>query len=71
MDGLKGPRLSSINLSVGKGEILGIFGLVGSGRTRFLRTVYGMERQTGGRITLQGKDYVPIRVRRSRAASPF
>ena len=59
VDGLTGPRLSNINLSVGKGEILGIFGLVGSGRTRFLRTVYGMERQTAGRMTLLGKDYVP------------
>ncbi|MEZ5767239.1 MAG: ATP-binding cassette domain-containing protein [Paracoccaceae bacterium] len=57
---LRGPRLSGINLSVGKGEILGVFGLVGSGRTRFLRTVYGMEPMTSGTITLGGRDYAPV-----------
>lgn len=57
--GLKGPRLADVSLQVGRGEIQGIFGLVGSGRTRFLRTLYGMEPTTGGRIELMGHPYAP------------
>ncbi|RFC65916.1 sugar ABC transporter ATP-binding protein [Mesorhizobium denitrificans] len=57
---LSGPRLSSITLNANKGEILGIFGLVGSGRSRLLRTLYGTEPMTGGEIRIGGEPYQPV-----------
>lgn len=56
---LGGPRLESVTLSANAGEVLGIYGLVGSGRSRFLRTLYGTEPMTGGKITLGGQAYHP------------
>jgi ribose transport system ATP-binding protein len=38
---------------------LGLYGLVGSGRTRFLRTVYGVERLSAGSLTVGGSRYAP------------
>jgi len=56
---LGGKRLKSVNLTVKKGEILGLYGLVGSGRTRFLRSLYGVEAITRGSVILDGKAYQP------------
>jgi ABC-type sugar transport system ATPase subunit len=58
---LAGPRLHDVSLSVRQGEILGIYGLVGSGRTRFLRTIYGAEPFTTGTVLLGGEPYRPKR----------
>ena len=58
---VRGPRLTDVSLQVHQGEILGVYGLVGSGRTRFLRTVYGAEPMVSGTLTLDGGDYAPKR----------
>jgi len=58
-----GPRLSDVSLAVHAGEVVGIYGLVGAGRTRFLRTVYGVEPRTGGVMSLGGAPYTPRRPR--------
>jgi ABC-type sugar transport system ATPase subunit len=52
-------RLKDVTLHAEAGEVLGLYGLVGSGRTRFLRTVYGAERLSAGSLTLCGSRYVP------------
>lgn len=52
---LRAPRLASVSLEVHAGEILGLYGLVGSGRSRFLRTLYGDEPTTSGEILLDGR----------------
>jgi ABC-type sugar transport system ATPase subunit len=57
---LSGARLTSITLNANKGEILGIYGLVGSGRSRFLRTLYGSEPMTNGEIRIGGNLYQPV-----------
>ena len=44
-----------IDLSVRHGEILGLAGLVGSGRTSLARTVFGIDRLLGGQIRLDGQ----------------
>ncbi|MEA4943832.1 MAG: sugar ABC transporter ATP-binding protein [Propionicimonas sp.] len=54
-----GPVLANVSLTVHAGEIVGIYGLVGSSRSRFLRTVYGMEPLTRGTMTLDGRPYHP------------
>jgi ribose transport system ATP-binding protein len=49
----KGKRMpSTVTLSLRRGEIFGIAGLVGSGRTEFLRAVFGLDAIEGGWIRL-------------------
>jgi ABC-type sugar transport system ATPase subunit/ribose/xylose/arabinose/galactoside ABC-type transport system permease subunit len=52
---LSGPHFSGVSVSIGKGEILGLTGLIGSGALEFLETLAGMRAATGGTVTLQGK----------------
>ena len=44
-----------VNLTVRKGEIVVLAGLVGAGRTELLHTIGGIDRSWGGTITLDGK----------------
>ncbi len=66
--GLAGKGLAGIDLAVGAGEILGVYGLVGSGRSRFLRTVYGAEPVDQGTMSLRGQPFRPLDPRRAIAA---
>jgi len=53
---LTGPGLAApIDLWVKKGEIVGLFGLVGAGRTELLKLIYGARRSTGGQVLINGK----------------
>lgn len=52
--GLRG----AINLSVKSGEILGLYGLRGSGRTALLRALFGTARRRGGEIVVEGRSLV-------------
>lgn len=47
---LESPFLHDVSLSVRSGEVLGIAGLVGSGRTELLRTLFGADPLTSGEI---------------------
>ena len=47
---------SDISFEVRPGEILGIFGLVGSGRTEVLETIFGVARAESGAIVLNGRE---------------
>ena len=44
----------SATFSVGAGEVLGIAGLVGSGRTELLKLIAGIDAKTGGSIEVEG-----------------
>jgi ABC-type sugar transport system ATPase subunit len=46
----------SISFDVREGEVLGIAGLVGSGRTEMARLIFGAERRAGGRIVVKGRE---------------
>ena len=48
-------RLTNINLTVHRGEIVGVTGLVGSGRSELGRIVYGLQSRTGGDVRINGK----------------
>jgi ribose transport system ATP-binding protein len=48
-----GGLLNDISLSLRQGEVLGLAGLMGSGRTDILRCVAGLDPYTGGRIELR------------------
>lgn len=46
---------SEVSFEVGRGEVLGFAGLVGAGRSEVARAIFGVDRITGGRITLEGE----------------
>lgn len=48
-------RLSDVTFSARKGEILGVAGLDGSGRTELLENLFGLSARRSGKITLGGK----------------
>ena len=47
--------LSDISLSLHAGELLGVYGLMGAGRTEFLECLMGLRREVQGHISLSGK----------------
>lgn len=53
--GCRAARIHNLNLSVRAGEIVGIAGLVGAGRTEFARSVFGLDTADSGEILLNGK----------------
>ncbi len=59
--------LSPINIDVGAGEIVALFGLIGSGRTEFMETVFGFRKAAGGTVSIGGNalrvGHVPTSVR--------
>jgi ribose transport system ATP-binding protein len=50
--------LDGASVEVRAGEIVGLAGLMGSGRTEFARVVAGMDRPTGGRLEIDGEPVV-------------
>lgn len=50
-----GTRLKDASFSLRRGEIVGVAGLVGSGRTDLARAVFGADRLDGGEIHIQGQ----------------
>ena len=46
--------VNGVNLSVRTGEIVGLAGLVGSGRTEVVRAIFGADRVTGGEVRIFG-----------------
>ena len=57
VQGLLGPGLREpVSFQVHKGEILGLFGLVGAGRTELFRLLSGLTRSTAGQLQLCGEN---------------
>lgn len=48
-----------ISLKIHKGEVLGLGGLVGAGRTEFAEMVFGAEKKTSGEFYFKGKEINP------------
>ena len=54
-----GAKLADVSFEAFPGEVLGVVGLAGSGRTTLLRTLFGDLRQGGGEILFRDKRYRP------------
>ncbi|MBR0397016.1 MAG: sugar ABC transporter ATP-binding protein [Eubacterium sp.] len=51
-----GRMVKNVSFELHKGEILGMAGLVGAGRTETAETIFGIRKKDGGRIYLNGKE---------------
>ncbi|MEJ0092932.1 MAG: sugar ABC transporter ATP-binding protein [Methylocella sp.] len=58
-------RFENVSFNVRAGEIYGLAGLVGAGRTEVLKTIFGALPATAGRLKVSGKAFVPFSPRRS------
>jgi ribose transport system ATP-binding protein len=52
---LRGGPVQDVSFAVGEGEVLGIAGLLGSGRTELLQMIYGLLPMHGGEVVYQGE----------------
>jgi len=65
VENMSGEKFSNINLFLREGEIVGLAGLIGSGRTEVLRAIFGADSIRSGEIFLKGEN---IKVREPRQA---
>jgi ABC-type sugar transport system ATPase subunit len=54
VEGLSNEAISGVDLILRRGEIFGLAGLVGSGRTELVRCIFGADPRTAGRIIVDG-----------------
>jgi len=59
VNNLSGRGFFNVTLNLRRGEILGVTGVVGSGRTEFAESVAGIRKAFDGTITLEGKKFSP------------
>ena len=52
---ISGPGVKDVSFTLHKGEVLGLAGLIGAGRTESAKIIFGCARKTGGEILLHGK----------------
>ncbi|MFF4633382.1 sugar ABC transporter ATP-binding protein [Streptomyces griseorubiginosus] len=68
VDALHGPGFGPVSLTVAEGERVGLFGLIGSGRTRILESLYGARRAAGGTVRVGDRTVTPARPAEALAA---
>ncbi len=62
---LSGDGFRDISIKVREGEIVGLYGLIGAGRSEFVQSVFGRHPASSGRISWQGRD---VSIRNERRA---
>ena len=50
------PRFADVGFTLHRGEIMGLAGLVGAGRTEIAETIFGLRRRDAGQVRLDGQD---------------
>jgi ribose transport system ATP-binding protein len=66
VEGLAAPGLEAASFTLRRGEVLGVFGLMGSGRTEMVRALFGLAPARAGRVSRPGR--APSRLRARPAA---
>jgi ABC-type sugar transport system ATPase subunit len=61
----RGDKVRDVSFTIRRGEVLGLTGLVGAGRTETARLIFGADRRDGGTIFLDGRE---LDIRRPRDA---
>ncbi|MGT2886995.1 sugar ABC transporter ATP-binding protein [Streptococcus didelphis] len=56
VENLSGEGFENISFQVRKGEILGISGLMGAGRTEVMRAIFGLDKKKSGKIKINGQE---------------
>lgn len=59
VENLSGNGVRDISLKIKKGEVLGLAGLIGAGRTELAELLFGVKPRTAGRVVLHGKEIKP------------
>ena len=59
VENLGNGLIRDVSFNARRGEIIGVAGLVGSGRSELLKTLYGVYPARKGAISIKGKPYVP------------
>ena len=62
------PDVKAASFDLHAGEVLGIAGLVGAGRSELLRAIYGVDRRDSGEVVIDGEPLPPGRPDRAIAA---
>ena len=65
VQGYSGPGFADVSLTVHRGEVVGLYGLVGAGRSEFAQCLFGRQPRSAGRLLWEGQ---PILVRRESEA---
>jgi ribose transport system ATP-binding protein/rhamnose transport system ATP-binding protein len=53
------PKVDAVSFDLHRGEVLGIGGLVGAGRSELTRLIYGADRPDSGAMAFEGKAFAP------------
>jgi ABC-type sugar transport system ATPase subunit len=67
-ENLTTAKLKNVSFAVRRGEVLGVAGLVGSGRSELGAALFGLDRITGGVLRIAGRPAGPASARRAMAA---
>ena len=63
LQNFSGYGFTDVSLKLYPGEILGLAGVVGAGRTEMATTIFGMDKVLGGKVLLNGKDITGMKTR--------
>ncbi|MFP3499999.1 ATP-binding cassette domain-containing protein, partial [Pseudomonas sp. SIMBA_059] len=58
VENVSGPGVDNVSFSLRKGEILGVSGLMGAGRTELMKVLYGALPRREGTLWLNGREVV-------------
>ena len=64
-ENLSGKGFQNISIRVREGEVVGLYGLIGAGRSEFVQSLFGRFPKTGGQIFWNGK---PVEIRKEKDA---